>query len=148
MLKKILISSILVLFCISVKSDRRAQLSQQRAPSGYTDPSGSNTLYAWWAVSDLTGTGNLVNNTNPWIDRIKGILLRNSILTGATSGPTNNAAGLDFRDGRLLTNAPLAAGTNSTICLIIKPHTTSSSFQRYIYGPYNDSDATQGVTPG
>lgn len=122
---KKLLFTLLLLGTLSVLADRRGQLMQQRGASGFTDPSGSNTLYAWWVASDLA-VNNRVNDTNPWIDRVQGILLRNG---NTGEDPTNSASGIAFFPGvgtAYLTNAPLAPGSATTICLIVNPAIVAS----------------------
>ncbi len=83
----------------------------------YTDPSGANALYAWWVASDLTANS-LVGDTNPWIDRIQGVLLRQAT---ANTYPTNESNGLRFNDFQWLSNSVVSPGTNSTLSVIIHP---------------------------
>lgn len=139
----------LLFFCLSVlivSADRRGQLSQQRAPSSaWVDPSSSNTLYAWWVATDkpVSGTSQ-INDTNPWIDRVKGILLQNGQNTLCV---TNDIKGMTGGNAQHpLTNAPLSATTNSTVCVIVEVHGHAGT--QIIYTPYDFSDATQGATPG
>src|SRR5437867_7320928 len=107
------------LLCTSCLADRRGQISQQRV-SGWVDPSGSNTLYAWWVAADLPIGTNFIWDSNPWIDRVQNILLQKS---GPTGAPTNDVDGLRlYGNQSYLTNTPLAPGANSTACIIYKPH--------------------------
>jgi hypothetical protein len=95
----------------------------RRASAGVSDPSGANTLYAWWVASDLTLNWN-VGNTNAWTDRIKSILLRQS---NTSSYPSNNSSGLEFNGSGVLTNAPTAQGTNSTVAIIFRPRSLNTA---------------------
>lgn len=135
-------------FALIASADRRGQLSQQRPASGWVDPSGSNTLYAWWVSSDFA-VNLSVNNTNPWIDRVQGRLLRNG---NSTTSATNAALGIYTADASGgLTNAPTAQGSNSTYCIIFRPLNLSSgdnTFNTCLSGPYSLGDGTQGSTPG
>ncbi len=140
----------LCLLTLAACADRRGQLSQQRPPvGGWTDPSGSNTLYAWWITSDLpVSTTLLINDTNPWIDRVAGRLLRAS--NGANT-PTNGSLGVYMGTAfGGLTNTPTSQGSNSTYCIIFRPTGIAGGGNpaTALAGPYDLGDATQGATPG
>lgn len=90
----------------------------------WIDPSGSNTLFAWWVASDVP-MGWKVGQTNPWIDRIQGIVL-SSPITSVANWPSNTVDGLGFSGVSVvsaLTNeqSKINPGSSATFALILTP---------------------------
>jgi hypothetical protein len=140
------VALLVLLSCLCCQGQHRRLLLQKWGNDCLIDPSGSNTLYARWTSGfSPTATNVTVWNSNPWIDCINSVLLRDV----NNNEVTNTAGGMQFGTGGL-TNAPISLSTsNSTVLVVFTRRAGSTpSVLTCLYGPYDMSDGTQGSTPG